>query len=30
MTNLYLTMAQRMGVTGVPRIGDSTGLLEAL
>jgi hypothetical protein len=30
MTNLYLTMAQRMGVTGVPRIGDSTGLLAAL
>jgi hypothetical protein len=27
MTNLYLSMANRMGVTGVPRIGDSTGVL---
>jgi hypothetical protein len=25
MTNLYLGLAQRMGVVGVPRIGDSTG-----
>jgi len=30
MTNLYLSMANRMGVTGVPRIGDSTGMLAAL
>jgi hypothetical protein len=30
MTNLYLSMAGRMGVTGVPRIGDSTGVLAAL
>ncbi|HZZ19536.1 MAG TPA: hypothetical protein VFE25_09210, partial [Opitutaceae bacterium] len=30
MTNLYLSMATRMGVSGVPRIGDSTGLLAAL
>jgi Protein of unknown function (DUF1552) len=30
VTNLYLSMAQRMGVSGVPRIGDSTGLLAAL
>ena len=30
MTNLYLSMASRMGVSGVPRIGDSTGLLPAL
>jgi hypothetical protein len=27
MTNLYLSMANRMGVSGVPRIGDSTGVL---
>lgn len=27
VTNLYLSMARRMGVTGVPRIGDSTGEL---
>jgi hypothetical protein len=27
VTNLYLGMANRMGVTGVPRIGDSTGVL---
>ncbi len=27
MTNLYLSMANRMGVGGVPRIGDSTGVL---
>jgi hypothetical protein len=27
MTNLYMSMASRMGVTGVPRIGDSTGML---
>jgi len=27
MTNLYLGLAQRMGVAGVPRIGDSTGRL---
>jgi hypothetical protein len=27
MTNLYLGMAGRMGVSGVPRIGDSTGVL---
>jgi hypothetical protein len=30
MTNLYLSMARRMGVTGVPRIGDSTGELASL
>lgn len=30
MTNLYLTLARRMGVSGVPRIGDSTGELAAL
>jgi len=30
MTNLYLSMADRMGVTGVPRIGDSTGMLASL
>lgn len=30
MTNLYLTMARRMGVSGVPRIGDSTGVLASL
>jgi hypothetical protein len=27
VTNLYLGLAGRMGVTGVPRIGDSTGVL---
>ena len=27
MTNLYLGMVGRMGVAGVPRIGDSTGVL---
>jgi hypothetical protein len=27
MTNLYLSMARRMGVTDVPRVGDSTGVL---
>jgi hypothetical protein len=27
MSNLYMSMAGRMGVTGVPRIGDSTGVL---
>jgi Protein of unknown function (DUF1552) len=27
MSNLYMSMAGRMGVTGVPRIGDSTGSL---
>lgn len=30
MTNLYLSLAQRMGVSDVPRIGDSTGLLASL
>lgn len=30
MTNLYLTLADRMGVAGVPRIGDSTGVLANL
>jgi Protein of unknown function (DUF1552) len=30
MTNLYLSMARRMGVTGVPRVGDSTGELANL
>ena len=30
MTNLYLSLAQRMGVSNVPRIGDSTGVLANL
>ena len=30
MTNLYLSLANRMGVSGVPRIGDSTGVLAQL
>jgi hypothetical protein len=30
VTNLYLSMASRMGVTGVPRIGDSTGELSGV
>lgn len=30
MTNLYLSLAERMGVSGVPRIGDSTGVLATL
>ncbi len=30
MTNLYLTMARRMGLDSVPRIGDSTGELASL
>jgi len=30
MTNLYLSMANRMGVSGVPRIGDSTGALSGV
>jgi len=30
MTNPYLSMSWRMGVTGVPRIGDSTGELASL
>ena len=30
MTNLYLSMARRMGVASVPRIGDSTGELANL
>ena len=27
MTNLFLSMADRMGVTGLERFGDSTGRL---
>jgi hypothetical protein len=27
MTNLYMALVERMGVSGVPRIGDSTGVL---
>jgi hypothetical protein len=27
LTNLYMTLSERMGVLGVPRIGDSTGRL---
>jgi hypothetical protein len=30
ITNLYLGMAGRMGVNGVPRIGDSTGVLSGV
>jgi hypothetical protein len=30
MTNLYMALAGRMGVTGVPRIGDSTGILSGV
>ncbi len=30
MTNLYLSMLDRMGVTGIPRLGDSTGRFQYL
>lgn len=30
MTNLYLSMLDRMGVTGIPRLGDSTGRMQYL
>lgn len=30
VTNLYLGLAQRMGVSGVPRIGDSTGVIAGI
>jgi hypothetical protein len=30
MSNLYLSMLDRMGVAGVPRLGDSTGRLEGI
>ncbi len=30
VTNLYLGLAQRMGVSGVPRIGDSTGAIAGI
>jgi hypothetical protein len=30
VTNLYLGLAQRMGVEGVPRIGDSTGAIAGI
>jgi hypothetical protein len=30
MTNLYLTMLDRLGVDGVPRLGDSTGRVEGI
>jgi len=30
MTNLYLSMLDRMGVTGIPRLGDSTGRMPYL
>jgi hypothetical protein len=30
MTNLFLTMGEKLGVTGVPRFGDSTGTLSQI
>ena len=30
MSNLYLSMLDRMGVAGVPRLGDSTGRVEGI
>ena len=30
MSNLYLSMLDRMGVSGVPRHGDSTGRIEGI
>jgi hypothetical protein len=30
VTNLYLGLAERMGATGVPRIGDSTGVIAGI
>jgi len=30
MSNLLMGMAERMGVQGLPRFGDSTGKLEAI
>jgi hypothetical protein len=30
MTDLYLSMLDRMGVGGVPRLGDSTGRVEGI
>ena len=30
MSNMYLSMLDRMGVTGVPRHGDSTGRIEGI
>jgi hypothetical protein len=30
MTNLYMSLAGRMGVSGVPRIGDSTGAIAGI
>ena len=30
MTNIYLSLLDRMGVSGVTRLGDSTGRLEGI
>ena len=30
MSNLLLSMADRMGATGIERLGDSTGRLEGI
>jgi len=30
MNNIYLSLLDRMGVTGVPRLGDSTGRLDGI
>jgi hypothetical protein len=30
MTDLYLSMLDRMGIDGVPRLGDSTGRVEGI